>query len=59
MAWLWWQQHRADRAELHAIRLYLERRAGHHRPRACINDAQRWDDAVVRLNMALGGDSAA
>jgi hypothetical protein len=56
MAWLWWQQHRADRAEARAIRLYIERGAGQRELRDCIIDAGRRDEAMVRLNTALGGD---
>ncbi len=56
MAWLWWQQHRADRAEARAIRLYIGRRAGERELRDRTINARRRDGTIVRLNTALGGD---
>jgi hypothetical protein len=56
MAWLWWQQHRADRAEARAMRLYVERRAGQREVRDRTIDTRRRDETIVRLNTALGGD---
>jgi hypothetical protein len=57
MAWLWWRQHRADRAEEQAIRLYRERREAHRQLGECILDASRRADAMDRLNTSLGGNS--
>jgi len=57
MAWLWWRQHRADRAEDQAIRLYRERREAHRQLGEFILVASRRADAMDRLNTALGGGS--
>jgi hypothetical protein len=57
MAWLWWRQHRADRAEELAIRLYRERREAHRQLGECILDASRRADAMDRLNTSLGGST--
>ena len=54
MAWLWWRQHRADRAEMVGIRLYLERRAAQRRLAECIIDARRHDDGIIRLDTGFG-----
>ena len=54
MAWLWWRQHRADRAEMVRIRLYLERRAAQRRLAECIIDARRHDDGIIRLDTGFG-----
>jgi len=53
MAWLWWRQHRADYAEVRAMRTYLRRRAGHRAFCECVIGASRRADAMVRLNAAL------
>ncbi|MFI5286590.1 MAG: hypothetical protein ACHQ4F_09750 [Candidatus Dormibacteria bacterium] len=57
MVWLWWRQHRADRAEGLAIRLYLERRAAQCQLSESIVDARRHDDAFNRLDTNLGSGS--
>lgn len=57
MAWLWWRQHRADRAEMLVLRLYLERRAAQRRLAESIIDARRHDDAIIRLDTELGSGS--
>ena len=57
MAWLWWRQHRADRAEGLAIRLYLERRTAHRQLAVSIIEARRHDDAITRLDTELGSGS--
>jgi hypothetical protein len=54
MAWLWWRQHRADRAEMLAIRHYLDRRAAQRQFPESISDARRHDDAIIRLDTELG-----
>ncbi|MHB8487636.1 MAG: hypothetical protein ACYDC4_00365 [Candidatus Dormibacteria bacterium] len=56
MVWLWWHQHRADRAEGQAIRRYLEWRAAQQQRYGSVGDARRQDDATARLNTPLGGD---
>lgn len=57
MVWLWWRQHRADRAEAVDIRRYLERHEGHLRLCECISEASRRDDVLNRLNTRLGSAS--
>jgi hypothetical protein len=53
MAWLRWQQYKADRAEARSIREYLERRDAYRVLREVIVDAQRSADARSRLEVAL------
>jgi hypothetical protein len=51
MVWLWWRQHRADRAEGLAIRLYRKLRAVQRQLSESI------DDAIIRLDTELGSGS--
>jgi hypothetical protein len=53
MAWLRWQQYKADRAEARSIREYLERRDAYRELCEIIVDAQRSADARSRLELAL------
>jgi hypothetical protein len=53
MAWLRWQQYRADRAEARSIREYLDRREAYLLLCEIIVDAQRCADARSRLELAL------
>jgi hypothetical protein len=53
MAWLRWQQYRADRAEARSIRQFLDRREGYRQLCEIIVDAQRYADAQSRLELAL------
>ena len=53
MAWLRWQQHRADRDENRAIRTYLNRREGHQALCDIVVDASRRADARWRLDARL------
>lgn len=53
MAWLRWQQYRADRAEARSIRQFLDRREGYRQLCEIIVDAQRCADAHSRLELTL------
>lgn len=53
MAWLRWQQYKADRAEARSIRQYLERHDGYRELCEIIVDAQQSADARSRLELAL------
>jgi hypothetical protein len=53
MAWLRWQQYKADRAEARSIREYLERRGAYREMCDIVVDAQRSADARSRLERAL------
>jgi hypothetical protein len=53
MAWLRWQQYRADRAEARSIRQFLERRDGYRQLCEVIVEAQRSADARSRLELTL------
>jgi hypothetical protein len=53
MAWLRWQQYKADRAEARSIREYLERRGAYRELSEIVVDAQRCADARSRLERAL------
>jgi hypothetical protein len=53
MAWLRWQQYKADRAEARSIREYLHRRDAYRVLCEIIIDAQRCADARSRLELAL------
>lgn len=53
MAWLRWQQYKADRAEARSIHEYLERRDAYRVLCEIIVDAQRSADARSRLEVAL------
>lgn len=56
MAWLRWQQYRADRAEARSIRQFLDRREGYRQLCEIIVDAQRCADAHSRLELTLQRD---
>jgi hypothetical protein len=53
MAWLRWQQYKADRAEARSIREFLERRGAYREMCDIVVDAQRSADARSRLERAL------
>jgi hypothetical protein len=53
MAWLRWQQFKADSAERRAIQRYVERRDAYLVMCDVIADAQRVADAYSRLELAL------
>jgi hypothetical protein len=56
MAWLRWQQYKADRAEARSIREYLARRDAYRQLSEIVVDAQRCADARSRLDLALRHD---
>jgi hypothetical protein len=53
MAWLRWQQYKADRAEARSIREYVARRNAYRQLSEIVVDAQRCADARSRLDLAL------
>jgi hypothetical protein len=53
MAWLRWQQYKADRAEARSIREYLDRRDAYLELCEIVVEAQRSADARSRLELAL------
>lgn len=53
MAWLRWQQLKADIAERRAIRHYTERREAYRMLCDAIADAERCAEAYSRLELAL------
>jgi|HubBroStandDraft_3_1064219.scaffolds.fasta_scaffold593333_2 hypothetical protein len=58
MAWLRWQQFKADSAERRAIQRYVERRDTYRVMCDVIVDAQRSADAYSRLELALQHNAA-
>jgi hypothetical protein len=53
MLWRLWQQHRADRAEARALRLYVERHGTYRALCEVIVDARRCADIRCRLEAVL------
>jgi hypothetical protein len=53
MAWLRWQQFKADRAEARSIREYVARQDAYRQLIDIVVDAQRYADARSRLDLAL------
>jgi hypothetical protein len=53
MAWIWWQQRRADHAESRAITRYLQQRDTSRVLSELVVEARREADARLRLDAAL------
>jgi hypothetical protein len=53
MAWIWWQQRRADRAEGRSIREYLQQRETNRVLCDLVVEARREAEARLRLEAAL------
>jgi hypothetical protein len=53
MAWIWWQQRRADHAESRAITRYLQQRDASRVLSEVVVEARREADARLRLDAAL------
>jgi hypothetical protein len=53
MAWIWWQQRRADRAESRSITAYLQQRDASRILWDVVVEARRDADARLRLEAAL------
>ena len=53
MAWIWWQQRRADYAESRAITRYLRQRDTSRVLSALVVEARRDADSRLRLEAAL------
>jgi len=56
MAWIWWQQRRADHAECRAITRYLQQRDTSRVLSELVVEARREADARLRLEAALQAD---
>jgi hypothetical protein len=53
MAWIWWQQRRADHAESRLIKSYLQQRDTSRVMWEVVVEARRNADAHLRLEAAL------
>ncbi|MHB8487643.1 MAG: hypothetical protein ACYDC4_00400 [Candidatus Dormibacteria bacterium] len=53
MAWIWWQQRRADHAESRSIKSYLQQRDASRVMWDVVVEARREADARLRLEAAL------
>jgi hypothetical protein len=53
MAWIWWQQRRADHAESRLIKRYLQQRDTSRVLTDLVVEARREADARLRLEAAL------
>ena len=53
MAWIWWQQRRADHAESRSIKSYLQQRDASRVLWDMVVEARREADARLRLEAAL------
>jgi hypothetical protein len=53
MAWMWWQQRRADHAESRSIKSYLQQRDAARVLRDVVVEARREADIRLRLEAAL------
>jgi hypothetical protein len=53
MAWIWWQQRRADHAESRSIKTYLQERNTSRILWDVVVEARRDADARLRLEAAL------
>ncbi len=53
MAWIWWQQRRADNAESRSIKTYLQQRNTSRILWDVVVEARRDADARLRLEAAL------
>jgi hypothetical protein len=53
MAWIWWQQRRADHAESRLIKAYLQQRNASRILGNVVVEAMRDADARLRLEAAL------
>ena len=53
MAWIWWQQRRADHAEGRSIKTYLQQRNTSRVMWDVVVEARRDADARLRLEAAL------
>jgi hypothetical protein len=53
MAWIWWQQRRADHAESRSIKQYLQQRDTCRVLSDLVVEARRDADARLRLEAAL------
>ncbi len=56
MAWLWWRQYRADRAEMLVLRLYLAGRDAQRQLAESIIDARRQEGGNIEDNLRAPGD---